>query len=102
MNHRRAIEGPLKLCGLILALCMGLCTSSALAAAERSERSAAQKRSSTASAATSAKRAQARRQKPAKAVSAVKRASVGELSGLKSTDDPLALKSSVALVLDQD
>lgn len=28
--------------------------------------------------------------------------SVGELTGLRGTDDPLALKSSVALVLDQD
>jgi len=53
-------------------------------------------------AAASAKRAQPHQQKLVKGESAVKRASVGELSGLKSTGDPLALKSSVALVLDQD
>ena len=32
----------------------------------------------------------------------VARPSFGELSGLRATDDPLSLKSSVALVLDQD
>ena len=30
------------------------------------------------------------------------RASVGEMNGLRATDDPLALKSSVAFVMDQD
>lgn len=42
------------------------------------------------------------RGRPARAVSAAGRPSYGQLAGLHGTLDPLALKSSVALVVDQD
>lgn len=87
----------------VIALTLGI---SANAAAERRESSS---KTSSASKSKAKPKAKATKRKARhahivrrKAVASVARPSFGELSGLRKTDDPLDLHSSVALVLDQE
>lgn len=87
----------------VIALSLGM---SANAAGERRESSS---KASSASKSKAKPKAKATKRKARhasvarrKAVASVARPSFGELSGLRQTDDPLDLHSSVALVLDQE
>lgn len=89
--------------------CLGLLVAVSLAvpvtadAAGKSRKSSAKAKTSVRTKAAAPKRVKSLLPKPpvARAVEAV-RPSFGALAGLRDTDDPLDLKSSVALVLDQD
>jgi len=88
--------------GLVAVL--GLAPAGESAAAQQGDRSSARGASKAAPQRATANRPPQRsvaRSKARKVVRAPARPSVGQLSGLRSTDDPLELKSSVALVVDE-
>ena len=89
------LKHPFLACGLMLAL-----SASPLQAAPSSSRDA--KASSKSPQVSSTRKAAATKARRTAVQAAPERQSVGQLSGLHATDDPLDLKSSVALVIDQD
>lgn len=80
---------------LVAAVALGLASAGAVQAASKS-------REARAKAGHSPARAKAPAVKRRSAPVVAARPSFGELAGLRATEDPLSLKSSVALVLDQD
>jgi D-alanyl-D-alanine endopeptidase (penicillin-binding protein 7) len=92
--------------GLACALTLALGLPPPAEAASKRPAASAAKKSTAAKPARQKKATPARKARKAPPRKAVKRAppppSVGQLAGLRDTDDPLNLRSSVALVVDQD
>ncbi len=86
---------------LMVAFALGLATAGAAEAASK-QRKAATTASKSVKASKSKASASRLKSRQVKRRVVPARPSFGELSGLRATDDPLSLKSSVALVLDQD
>jgi D-alanyl-D-alanine endopeptidase (penicillin-binding protein 7) len=95
------LKHPLWLCGILLALIAAPASQAApnssrsAKPASKATAKAPQLKSSRKTAVSKTRRTQVVRAAPA-------RPSIGQLTGLHATDDPLDLKSSVALVIDQD
>lgn len=117
MNFRRLCAAFSPMCKGVFVLALGVALAAPAAEAAQRKSTATKKPATSAQRAAHVSKAPARRatasrvvrtsapavRKPRAAAAVVKaRPSFGELAGLHALDDPLDLKSSVALVIDQD